>query len=104
MSQTPPAGGYVDHPMRTFRIILSSGRGDVEVNAHLVSAEGGALTFLTIAHGILYAIHGFCHGTWLSYEGSIPTAQEIDDLHALAQRTIDARAAFAGLVDNGKQQ
>lgn len=98
MNQQVPAGGYIDHPLRTFRVFVVSGEW-VDVKAHLVSPEGGALTFLTISNGLPYATRGFSHGSWRDYTGSIPSQHEIEDLRARAQQTIDARAAFDKLGD-----
>lgn len=103
--------GYIDHPMRTFIVVLASearippDEQRVEcVRAHTATIEHGALVLIIVKGGLAYIAKGYAAGTWAEFDGSIPTDAELNDLRVRAQQTVDARQAFADMpVDKQKQ-
>lgn len=97
--------GYIDHPMRTFTIVLVDDAHPIEfVRAHTATIEHGALVLIIVKGGLAYIARGFAPSTWASFEGSIPTDMELNDLRVRAQQTVDARQAFEDMpVDKQKQ-
>lgn len=83
---------FEQQPLRTFVVcrpatlaVLSPPQ--TTLKAHIASmTDNGGLVFATLKAGLAFTTHVFAPGQWASYEGTIPTDDDVRAIKSFADR------------------